>query len=76
MPPLCFAQGSRLGSVHLQVALLVKPPVEKAILARSACAGKPRDPPGLRCPSRHGKHPEATLSKGLMLSAVYSSLGH
>lgn len=41
-----MVQGSRLGSIHVQLALLVKPAADKPILARSACAGKPRDPPG------------------------------
>jgi hypothetical protein len=36
-------QGSRLGAIHVQLALLLKPDAVKPLLARSACAGKPRD---------------------------------
>lgn len=42
-------QGSRLGAIHVQLALLLKPDAVKPLLARSACAGKPRDPPGASC---------------------------
>ena len=39
-----MAQGSRAGSIHVQVQLLIKPPTEKPILSRSASAGKPKEP--------------------------------
>lgn len=51
-------QGSRLGAIHVQLALLLKPDAVKPLLARSACAGKPRDPPG----ARHSHHPRQARS--------------
>ena len=48
-------QGSRLGAIHVQLALLLKPDAVKPLLARSACAGKPRDPPGAPADSIIGR---------------------
>ena len=66
-------QGSRAGSVHLQLQLIVKTPTAKPVLVRSSSAGKPKEPGAGVC---HGKQQQCQFcTSPLMAHLVGPQLG-